>query len=465
MKVSYTEIVSHYTATMQYDDIPADVIEQAKRLILHTVAASISAFPLPQVKKVISYVQNSGGAEQATIWCSNGIKVPVEEAAFANGTLADQMDWEDCSWTGHPSATAIPAIFALSEARNKSGKDFLLALVAGYESSQRIAQAIQPTREYVMGGNEWGLISWQILPAALASAKLLNLDAKKINQTLGASLYQTINPTNKHSDGLGKSDIYHYAHGFCARNGLIAATISEVGFDNCFDALDGNDGYWHMVSDKSDSSWYDKSIGEWWLIKETYLKHWPANMWVQTPLEALEEIMSERNFSINDVSKIRVSPNIPFICNDYSKTTRSTLDAQFSIPYCLGAYIITKNKSAEWFSEEMRHNQELIDFAQKFEAFGEVRGFYDNFEIFWTGSFPESTLEVYFNDGTSISRRSQYPKGHPKNNFSYEEECEHFRSCCSSYMKPDQIERFIEIVTHLEESSNLHELASLTIIP
>ncbi|MGI6686766.1 MAG: MmgE/PrpD family protein [Christensenellales bacterium] len=462
MNTNYTEIVSKYVSEMQYSDIPDRVIEQAKKVFLHTLAASISAFP--QVRKVIDYVQQDGGAPEATIWCSDGEKVPADNAAFANGTIADQMDWEDCSWTGHPSATCIPAIFALAEARNKTGKDFLLALVTAYESSQRIAQAIQPTKEYVTGGNEWGLVSWQILPAALGAAKILDFNAKQVNQVLGAALYQTINPANKHSDGLGKSDIYHYAHGFCARNGLVSATITEAGFDNCYGALDGKDGYWHMVSDQVDESWYSKRIGDWWLIEETYLKHWPANMWAQTPLEALHLLMRERDFGIDDVEKIRVSPNIPFICSDYSKTTRSTLDAQFSIPYCFGAYLITKRKTADWFTEEMRNSQKLIDFTTKVECYGEIRGFFDNFQVFWTGSFPKATVDVHLKDGTVLTRTEQYPKGHPRNNFTMEEEIAHFRDCCSPYLPKENIDRFVEIVLGLENAKDLHELAKLTTI-
>ena len=54
-------------------------------------------------------------------------------------------------------------------------------------------------------------------------------------------------------------------------------------------------------------------------------------MWVQTPMEALDEIMKRRPFKLDEVEKIRISPIVPMICNDYSKSTLSPLDAQFSI--------------------------------------------------------------------------------------------------------------------------------------
>ena len=465
MKKTYSQIVSEYVANMKYEDIPQDVIDQAKRVVLHTIGASVGGYLLPLTRKTIEYTQNNGGAEEATIWCSDGRKVPVEEAAFANGTLADHMDWEDCTWTGHPSAIGLPAAMAVAEKYKKSGKEFLLALIAGYESSQRIAMAVQPTRDYVTSGREWGLVSWQIFSASMAAAKLMGLNAKQIEQVLGASLYQATVPVNKHGSGGAKSDIYHYQHGFTARNGVVAAQVTEKGFDNCYNALDGADGYWHMVSDRVDESWYDKDLGKLWMIRDAnYLKHWPANMWVQIPLEGLSELLQEHPFKMEDVEKIRVTPDLDFIMNVYSQTTRTILDAQFNIPYCLTAYLMDPHMGAQWFSDEMRNNQTLIDFTDKFEAYGQQIVFYDNFEIFKTGSFPEFKLDIILKDGTTLVKTMQFPKGHPKNNFTLEEEYDHFRLCCSPYMPAEQIERFIAIVDKLEDAENLDELLSLTTI-
>ncbi len=63
-------------------------------------------------------------------------KVSCIQAAFANGTLADILGWEDCSWTAHPSANAIPAALAIDERLSASGRDYITSIVAGYEVYQ-----------------------------------------------------------------------------------------------------------------------------------------------------------------------------------------------------------------------------------------------------------------------------------------------------------------------------------------
>lgn len=467
MMKTNSEIISEYVADLKYEDIPLDVIEQAKKVILHTIGATIAGIPLPMTEKVIRYTQSKGGAGEATIWCSDGKKVPAEEAAFANGTMADGMDWEDCTWTGHPSAIGLPAVMAVAEKYKKSGKELLTAIVAAYESSQRIAMAVQPSEEYVNDGREWGLVSWQLFAASLGSAKLMDMDAKHLEQVLGASLYQATVPINKHGDGIAKSDIYHYQHGFTSRNGVIAAEVTKRGYDNCYKALDGKDGYWNMVSDQEDSSWYGKDFGKLWMIRDScYLKHRPANMWVQIPLEGLADLLKEHPFEMCDVEKIRVTPNMPFIMSPYKETTKGFLDAQFSIPYCLTALMMHPEHrlDAGSFSDEMRHSEELIAFCEKYEGYGETTTFFRNFAIFKTGSFPVFTLEVVLKDGTVLRKSCQFPKGHPCNNFSLEEEYEHYRKACGPYLPKEQIERMIQVVDKLEEADNIEELVSLTTI-
>ena len=464
MEKNYTAMLSEYIAGIQYEQLPQEVLDQVKRLTLHVIGASIGALPIEQTQKTINMVYAKGGVGEATVWGSDGKKVPAREAAFANGAISDIMDWEDCHWTGHASAGAVPVALAMGEKLKLSGKDYMTAGVAGFEGYTRIAMAVQPSKEFLKVGSRWGLVSWQIFAASLAAAKAEKMNAHQIQQVLGASMYNAFAPCNRHSDGLGKSDIYHFSHGYCARNGVVAAEITKLGFDNCTTALDGPNGYWHKVSDQQDTSWYTKEFGTHWYICDTYLKHWPTNMWVQTPMEALDEIMKRRPFKLDEVEKIRISPIVPMICNDYSKSTLSPLDAQFSIPYCLTAYILDHTMSAKWFSKEMRHNETLMNASKLYEFFGPTKNPTDCFDEFKAGSFPEVTVEVYFKDGSCESKTMRYPKGHPLNNFTLPEQYDHFRLCCKPYMPAEQIEKIITMVDKLEEMDDVNKLAELCAI-
>ena len=61
------------------------------------------------------------------------------DAALINGTAAHALDFDDVSNSlgGHPSAPILPALFALGEMLDCTGRDFIAAYVAGFETETR----------------------------------------------------------------------------------------------------------------------------------------------------------------------------------------------------------------------------------------------------------------------------------------------------------------------------------------
>lgn len=466
MAKNYTKILSEFLVDLSYDEIPAEAIEQAKKLTLHTLGAAFSCQSTEQADKAKRIAESWSGKEEATVWGSKGEKLSVESVAFANGTMADILDWEDCAWTGHPSAGAIPVAFAMAEKEKKTGKDYLTAVITAYEGYHRIAMSEQPSTDAIRNKRRmWGLTSWQIYSASIAAAKILGFDLTQMIQTLGASYYQTFAPATKHAFGLATSDIYHFAHGYCARNGVNAAQIAQMGFENCMDALDGVNGAWNQVSDQVDWDWLEKDLGTKFYITETLMKHWPANMWNQGPVEAAMRMKEKHQFEADDITEIRLSPNIGTKTQGYYLSTRSILDAQFSIPYCVSVYFMDPEAvGVSWFTKERRNDPKLIALTEKFKAMGEEVSTYEMFNIFKEGSFPEVILEVDLKDGRSLQEKLRYPKGHPRNNFTMEEELEHFRLTCRDFVPAEQVEAIIEKVLHLEELEDFSELAKLTVL-
>ncbi|MCR5156169.1 MAG: MmgE/PrpD family protein [Butyrivibrio sp.] len=457
----YTKVVSQYIDNLSYDELPGDIIEQVKIITLHTLAAGISSFSTDQAKKIIGFVETKGGRGEATVWGGSGKKVPSEEAVLANGTMADILDWEDCAWTGHPSAGAVPVALAESEALGRSGREFIEAVTAAYEIYTRVAMSMQPTRESIFEKKMmWGLVSWQIISAQVASAKLRKLSLDKLQQSFGAAYYQTIAPGIKHSVGTATSDIYHYAHGFCARNGVTAVKIADLGFDNLYDALDDWNGLWNTVSDNVDWDWIDRNLGGEYLIKETLLKHWPANVWNQGPVDTIARLVEDNEFSVEEIESIAISPNVGSKMTGYHKTTRKILDAQFSIPYCVCVYLLDRDPR-NWFTEEMRNNEKLIELTKKVVGSGREYTTRELFELFQSGSFPEVKISISLRDGKEISTILQFPKGHPKNPYTLEEETEHFRFISDDVLGPEKTQLIIDKITHLEEIGDMGELAVL----
>ena len=183
----YTETLSSFIKNLKYEDIPPEVLERAKGIAIQTIGASLAVNGIPVADKAVALGKLCGGDNSgvATMWIDGG-KTTIPGAVFCNSTLADALDWEDCAWTGHPSAGIVPVAFACAEAMHKSGKDFLTAIVAAYEVYTRIAMAVQPP-EIWPNYKGWGLTAWQIFAAVVPAAKLMDLDEDKIRRSASAS--------------------------------------------------------------------------------------------------------------------------------------------------------------------------------------------------------------------------------------------------------------------------------------
>ena len=342
----YTKILADYAAGLKYEELPADVVEQAKKIILHTIAVSIASSNMSPTVNAAAVAAARRSGPDATIWGAKGVRVSPSDAVYANGTAADVLDWEDCTWTGHASAGAIPASFAYGEQKHAGGREVITAIVAAYEVYQRIAMAVQPDFDtYLAQGRGWGLVNWQIFASAVAAGKMLGLDAAQMAACISLAAYQA--PTLMGKDGDG--DIYHYAHGIAGRSGAESAEITRQGFEYYADGLEGDTGYWLYVSNKCDWDWMDRELGKTFYINETLLKHWPANVWVQAPLDGLDNICTREKLTLADIAKVRVSPIID-IYSAENPLPMGLIQAEYSLPYCFACYLTGKKPSEDWYS-------------------------------------------------------------------------------------------------------------------
>ena len=461
--MKHTQQLASYAHNLRFEDLPLEVIEQAKLLTLHVIGVSLAGRQTRQGSDAVRLALAMGGeSAEATIWGERS-RVSASQAAFANGTLADVLDWEDCSWTGHPSAGAIPAAFAAAERVRASGREYLTSIVAGYEVYQRIAMAVQPTpATYMKSG--WGLTSWQIFAASVPAAKLLLETEQQMRQSIGIAAIMT--PVVNRKIQLDRSDMYHYQHGLTGRDGIVAADIARCGITGLEDVLDGEHGYWVSVSDQCDWDWMARGLGKQFLIRETLFKRWPVNMWVQQFLDMVDDVRRTERFDVDDIASIVVSPNFQKTAGASRMIKRpqgylSTTDAQCSIPFCIARYLLDPAPSADWFDSQSLRDPATLALAAKVDATGEMTSPLEAFALFQKGDYVRAAILITLRDGRTIDRQTHFPKGHPQNRMSVAELSALFRIAAARSFDADRIERIIAATLRLDESDGLRELADL----
>ena len=446
----YTENLAKYIANVQYNDIPAEVIDRAKKLTMHCVGATMAALPSTCVRSAVSTAKDTFGETadlMATAWGEQG-KLPMNGAIFINSTGADTLDWEDCSWTGHPTAGFVPVGIAVAEALKKSGKDYLTSIISGFEIYQRVSGSIQimdPDFDIVKNG--WGLCSWQIWACSMPAGKLLQCNEEQFNLLMGATACETpVIDTIIHKQ---MSDFYHLQFGFTGINGTMLARMAKRNeLDNMYNIF-ANDG------------WLDRNLGTEYMFNQILFKHWPANMWIQTPLDCLDKMKREHGFAPQDIESIYITPGFQFRDGYRPEGYHSVKDGQFSIPYCLAAYLLRGETGPNWFDENHINDPELLDIASRVHLDKkEVLPLRKCFNIFTGGSFPRIEMTITLKNGTVLKDEMQFPKGHPQNPFDWEDAEKTFRIGAKvAGLSAEKTERFISLCKDLENLDNVAELA------
>ena len=134
------EQLSSYTAMLRYEDLPREVVHQAKRLIIDTIGCALGGYASETARIARELAGSVTSTQPATVMLS-GQRTSPDLAAFANGVMIRFLDFNDgytsTGESGHPS-DSIAAVLATAELMRRSGKEAIVATVLAYEVFCRI---------------------------------------------------------------------------------------------------------------------------------------------------------------------------------------------------------------------------------------------------------------------------------------------------------------------------------------
>ena len=129
---------------VKLETLPGDVVIAAKRVLLDTLGCAFGAVGSEPAAIAEGTIRKTYGNGQAGTIIGYPAPATVEGAMFVNGVLVRALDLND-TYIGtdplHPSEV-LPTALALVEEAGGSGRDLIEAIVAGYEVSTRVNDAI-----------------------------------------------------------------------------------------------------------------------------------------------------------------------------------------------------------------------------------------------------------------------------------------------------------------------------------
>ena len=260
------------------------------------------------------------------------------EAAWINGVAAHALDYDDVALRGHPSTVLVPAILAEAETLDVSGRDMIVAFVAGYEVWAELGRR-ESGYHHGKGWHPTGIFG--AIAAAAACAHLRRLNPAQTAQAIALGASQ--------SAGLmanfGTMTKPFHA-GKSAHAGVMAARLAAAGFTASMDALEHPQGFLAAVSPegKVDRDSPATGLGETWRIMTSGLavKKYPTCYCTHRAIDGMLDLVRERDVMPGDVAAVRVTLSENFATILRNHLPQTGLAAKFSIEFAMACALTAR---------------------------------------------------------------------------------------------------------------------------
>ncbi len=260
------------------------------------------------------------------------------EAAWINGVAAHALDYDDVALRGHPSTVLVPAILAEAETLDVTGRDMIVAFVAGYEVWAELGRR-ESGYHHGKGWHPTGIFG--AIAAAAACAHLRRLDPAQTAQAIALGASQ--------SAGLmanfGTMTKPFHA-GKSAHAGVMAARLAAAGFTASMDALEHPQGFLAAVSPegKVDRDSKATGLGETWRIMTSGLavKKFPTCYCTHRAIDGMLDLVREHDVKPGDVAGVTVTLSDNFATILRNHLPQTGLAAKFSIEFAMACALIAR---------------------------------------------------------------------------------------------------------------------------
>ena len=410
MERTISEVLADFTAGLEYPQIPLHIRERAKMRVLDFLGVALAGSQIPSSRIMIEVVKELGGTKESSI-VGERMKVSCTNAALANGTMAHASDYDDDhrSATMHPGSAVVPAALALAEREGCEGPRLIEAVVAGYEVICRVGEAFLGT-QYHEGFHPTGACG--VFGAAAAAAKILKLPPKEIIWAFGIAGTQASGLEEWKSDGTW---IKRMHPGKAAQSGILAALLAKKGYTGPATIFEGKYGFLNAFSFERtyDARKITEGLGEVFIGHETAFKPYPCCRFLHQVIDGVLDMVKQNRLMPGDIKEVRIRTfkvGIDTLMKPEERRYRpkTIVDAQFSIPFVVGAAVVRRRISLSEFTEESIRDPEILEIASR------VKGEEDpEYTKGYPAKFPTS-IEVELESGASLKCYVDIPSGDPE---------------------------------------------------
>jgi 2-methylcitrate dehydratase len=454
------ESTGHVTATMaafaaglEFNDLSAQAIHQAKRFLLDSLGCALGGFGQHDVRMALAVLAETAGGGPATV-IGSGAKLDVVSSAFANALMIRVMDYNDIYWKQDPShpSDIIPAALACCERSAASGQELIVGIVLGHEFEQRLCEAAFPgIRE-----RGWHHATLTAFVSPLVAARMLRLSKDEIQNAIGISgaHHATLGAVTAGKLTMMKNTVDPLA----TQSGVFAALLAEQGYTGPEHVLDGKEGLAHCLGPEWKLDVLTEGLGSTWRIAQCGMKVFPTEALTHAPISAVLDLVHKHDLTPERVEKvtIRSLARAADILADPSKyDPRSKETADHSLPYCIAAALVERNVTPAAFTPEKIADPRIRAQLKKVEVLADP----EIEKVF--PALQRVAVTIRTVEEREFSTQLDYPKGDARNPLSDAEIEEKFDALAAEVLSGEGREQVKDAVWRLDRIASIGELMEL----
>jgi 2-methylcitrate dehydratase PrpD len=445
-------LVKHVTHTT-FENLPPEVVSVTKRSIIDTLGAMIAGSSVNGCKLLVDYIREWGGCEESTI-AVFGDKVPSSLAAQANGAMARALEIDDVLdiFPLHPSGSIIPVCLAVAERKGGiRGRDFITAAALGHDLAIRLALS---TKLSPILSGRYNL--FEVFSFTGSAGKLLGLSEDQFVNAMGIAYSQMVGDGQAAEDGVMTSYIQQ---GTRAKSAIEATLMAQKGITGTRNVLQGQRGFFNAYEPDPDLEALTSGLGTIFRGLDLSVKLHSSCRFTHEAID-VAQMFREEGLTPDQIDQVTVRVNdqcYDLVCQpvDSKHYPKTPVEAQFSLPFTTAAAFVKGDVFIDEVSEQALKNREILELTQRILPVIDP-------ECQTGASVGSLVMEVKTRSGRMLIRKTDFPKGNPKNPASMDDCIKKFRKCVGHSVRsfPErQIDKIVELVNNLEK---LEDVAPLT---
>jgi 2-methylcitrate dehydratase PrpD len=456
MTRTIAEQLADWSSGLRFEDIPLHVARELEWHALDTMGVLIGAASLDYARHLAASAVDDGAAAEATL-IGDGRKVAARDAVFVNGCLGHGIDWDDTHLEAllHPTATVLPCVLAIAQARGLSGRQVLTALAIGVEATARIGLA---------AGH--GLVRRGLHPtsmcgtfgATLAAAWMFELDRDQTANALGiaggmcAGLHESI------IDGSMNKCIHS---GVAAQAGYVAAELAEAGITGPATIFEGQKGFLNAFVGEAgfDQDAITRGLGAAWEAGRLAYKAYACCQGAHPYADSALVLFHDQGVRAADVDAVivRVGDKVGrTLCEpaEIKRRPPSAYGARFSIPFVVASALFDGEVVYDSFRAETIADPDRLALAARVRHV--IDPYYD------VGTALRGHLTVRLKDGRELVASTEACRGTPENPWTEDAIIAKFRLLSEPRVGAAAADQLVARITNLRNQSSVEPIMERT---